>query len=276
MQNSSTRRRTHARILIDTVRYPIENPKSRAYKDIVDTAHQSFTQSGSISLPGFLSTEGIDRLQEEARARIPDAAHSTKMENAYGVPADEAMPADHPYRILGQTDRHGVAYHQMQDSSLADLYRWPPIRQLVADVTGHRRLYLHEDPSNALVLQIFPEGGRLAWHFDRAGFSCIIQLQAAEEGGEFEYVRALRSPEDECFDEVKAILLGDSTRVERRSAEPGTFSIFNGTRTLHRVTPVRGSRARMSLVLSYEDRPGVKLDVATRKRFFGPDAPDDD
>ena len=198
------------------------------------------------------------------------------MENAYGGAIDEAAPADHPCRILGETDRHGVAYHQMHESSLADLYRWPPVRQLVADVIGRLCLYLHEDPSNALVLQIFSAGGRLAWHFDRAGFSCIIQLQAAEEGGEFEFVRGLRSPEDECFDDVKAVLLGDRARVERRSAEPGTFSIFDGTRTLHRVTPVRGDRPRMSLVLSYEERPGVKLDAATRRRFFGPDAPDDE
>lgn len=272
MENSA---RPHPRCLIDTVRYPVEAPEGDAYKRAAGAARDSFARMGSISLPGFLSAEGIERLQEEARELIPDAVHSTKMENAYGIPADEARPTDHPHRILGPTDRHGVAYHQMRDSSLADLYCWPPVRQLVADVIGHRRLYLHEDPSNALVLQIFPEGGRLAWHFDRAGFSCVIQLQAAEEGGEFEFVRALRSPEDECFDDVRGVLFGNRARVERRTAQPGTFSIFNGTRTLHRVTPVRGERARMSLVLSYEDRPGVKLDVATRRRFFGPDAPGD-
>ena len=48
-----------------------------------------------------------------------------------------------------------------------------------------------------------------------------------------------------------------------------------GRDALHRVTTIEGPTPRMSLILSYEDRPGVRLDMATRRKFFGPTTPDD-
>jgi hypothetical protein len=44
---------------------------------------------------------------------------------------------------------------------------------------------------------------------------------------------------------------------------------------MHRVTKVLGDKARISLILSYEEQPGMKLNPELRKVFFGPDAPND-
>ena len=85
----------------------------------------------------------------------------------------------------------------------------------------------------------------------------------------------LRTAGDECFDDVRAVLTGQRSRVVQSRAKPGAFTMIEGNFALHRVTPIEGARPRMSLVLSYEEEPGVKLDVATRKFFFGQDAPDD-
>ena len=145
----------------------------------------------------------------------------------------------------------------------------------MADILDLPEVYLHEDPSNALVLQIYKPDCRLAWHFDRARFSTILQLQKADEGGYFEAAPAIRSADDENHGAVRSLLLEQQEAPVRRRSEPGTFVIIFGQNCLHRVTEFIGESARISLILSYEEEPGRKLDPETRKLFFGPDAPDD-
>ena len=157
---------------------------------------------------------------------------------------------------------------------LDKLYRWPPLRQFVADVTGNKTLYLHADPSNALVLQIYQTRDTLAWHFDQALFSTVLNLSETESGGAFECAPNIRTPDDPCFDAVRGVLLGNSDRVQRHFVKSGSFSIMLGRYTLHRVSEVTGETPRISMILSYEDRPGIKMDVTTRKMLFGPGAPD--
>jgi hypothetical protein len=261
--------------MIDLDRYPLDRPDADGYRRIVAERSRDLAQSGLVNLEGFLTQEGISRLVGEIETLMPDAYYAEKRENPYGAPITDDLPDDHPYRILAATERYGIAFHQMRGSALEDLYRWPPLRQFVADVTGHGKLYLHDDPSNALVAQIYKTGGGLAWHFDRALFSTILNLQETEEGGAFECVPSLRKSDDPCFDDVLDVLLEKSDRVERQHAKPGSFSIMLGRYALHRVTTIEGLTPRMSLILSYEDRPGVRLDVSTRKKFFGPTAPND-
>ncbi len=206
---------------------------------------------------------------------MPRSQRSEKLETPYGTASDPDAPRDHPSNIQNSSQRHCVAHHMLSETALDALYRWPPMRRLVADLVGKSELFLHEDPSNALVLMIYRTGDHLAWHFDRAHYSTIIALQASDAGGDFEYVPRLRSAVDECFDDVKAVLGGERSRVLQSQSKPGVCAIMEGDFCIHRVTPVEGATPRSSMVLSYEDEPGIKLDVATRKFFFGEDAPDD-
>ena len=261
--------------LINLEKYPLDDPEADRYRQIVSECRRELAQIGLVNLEDFLTSENTSRLVGEIEARMPESHFAQRRDNPYGAPITDDLPDDHPYRILGPTERYGIAFHQMRGTALEHLYRWPALRQFVADVTGHTKLYLHDDPSNALVVQIYKTGGGLAWHFDRALFSTILNLQESEAGGEFECVPALRKPADPCFDEVREVLLGRSPRVERHHAKSGSFSIMLGRYALHRVTTIEGLTPRMSLVLSYEDRPGVRLDVPTRRKFFGPTAPGD-
>ena len=261
--------------LIDLDRYPIDDRARARYREVVAQGRRDLAANGALALEGFITAVGLERLQAEAAALIPRAQFSAKQESPYGLTADDDVPEDHPYRIKGMSQRHCAAHHVMPGTALDALYRWPPVRRLVADLMAKPELYLHEDPSNALVLMIYKAGDRLAWHFDRAQYSNIIELQAAEAGGVFEYVPGLRTAGDECFDDVRAVLTGERSRVVQSRARPGAFTMIEGNFALHRVTPIEGATPRMSLVLSYEEEPGVKLDVATRRFFFGEDAPDD-
>ena len=258
---------------INLARYPLEHPDSETYRSIVTEAGKTLTETGIVNLEAFLTPAGTDRLMAAVEHLMPQAHRSKREDTAYGIPPTEDMPADHPYRILSPTDRYGIAYHQMRNTPLDELYVWPPLRQFIAAVTGNDKLYLHEDPSNALVLQIYKTHGGLAWHFDQALFSTVLNLSESEAGGAFECVPHLRTADDPCFDEVRDVLLGRSDRVRSLQVQRGSLSIMYGRYTLHRVTTIRGPSPRTSLVLSYEDRPGVKMDVATRRKLFGPTAP---
>ena len=261
--------------IINLEKYTLDYPETDRYRQIVTECSRELSQTGLVNLENFLTREGTSRLVAEIEARMPESHFAQRRDNPYGAPITDDLPDDHPYRILAPTERYGIAFHQMRGTVIEDLYRWPALRKFVADVTDHSKLYLHDDPCNALVVQIYKTGGGLAWHFDRALFSTILNLQESEAGGAFECVPGLRNPADPCFDEVRDVLLGHSRRVEQHYAKPGSFSIMLGRYALHRVTTIEGPTPRMSLILSYEDRPGVRLDVSTRRKFFGPMAPDD-
>lgn len=267
--------------LLDLTRYPLDRPESSVFKSLLGEARKVFAAGGSARFEGFLSPEGLAQLCREASALIPEAHFVEKRANPYHQAAPEGLsseelPPDHPYRIESATRRRGVAYHQMGGTALEALYRWPPLRHFVAEVTDKDELFLHEDPSNALVLQVYQPGDKLAWHFDRARFSTTLHLQAAAAGGHFESVAGLRRDDAESYSEVSKVLKGDRARVRQAVSKPGSFTIFNGNHTLHRVTEVAGNRPRLSLVLSYDETPGQKLDPETRRLFFGPTAPMDD
>jgi hypothetical protein len=62
---------------------------------------------------------------------------------------------------------------------------------------------------------------------------------------------------------------GDRSDVEILPSAPGTLAFFRGEHALHRVTPVRGTRARINSVLTYGVRPDMKLNELTQRLFYG-------
>jgi hypothetical protein len=47
------------------------------------------------------------------------------------------------------------------------------------------------------------------------------------------------------------------------------LNLFKGKYLAHRVTPVRGARARIIAVFSYYQRPGVSFGADERREFYG-------
>lgn len=263
--------------LINLKRYPLTDRGGDAYRQCVAELHERLMADNILPMEQFLTPDGIALLLEDAHALEPKAFYCLKEGNPYGIDPSEihTLPQDHPGRIMSPTERYGVGYHDMQGSQCAALYAWPPLRQFVADVLNLPELFLQDDPSNALVLQFYKPGGRLAWHFDRSRFSTLMQLQMADEGGFFEAAPGIRDADNQNYDAVRSLLLGKSDPPLRRRSKPGTFVILRGNDTLHRVTEIMGERDRISLILAYEEKPGVRLPVYLRRAFFGPDCPGD-
>lgn len=261
--------------LVDLAHYPIDEPGCARYREVIARGRRELAENGALALEGFLSAAGLERLQAEVAELLPEARCRANQESAYGLVPDDDVPEDHPYRIKASQQRHHVARHQMPQAAIDALYHWAPMRRLGADLMGRSEIFVHEDPSNAFVLMVYKQGDHLAWHFDKTDYSLAITIQAAESGGFFEYVPALRSADDECFDDVKKVLMGERSRVVKSRSKPGVFTMIKGNFALHRVTPVEGMAPRVQLVFCYENEPGIKLDVETRKFFYGADAPDD-
>lgn len=253
--------------------YPLDRPDSQRYQSVVAHCRRALHDRCMLNLEDFLSDVGIDKVAGEIDQRLPNAFHSSRDANPYGITETDILQTDHPYNILAATDRFGLAHHQLHETYLDQIYRWEPVRHFVGDVLNLDQIFLHEDPSNALVVQVYKSGGGLAWHFDRALYSTILTIRQPEDGGVFEWVANLRNDTDPCFDEVRDVLLDRSSRVQRCRAKPGSFTIISGRNTMHRVTANHSETPRCSAVLSYEDKPGVRLDAATRRLFFGPTAP---
>jgi hypothetical protein len=51
--------------------------------------------------------------------------------------------------------------------------------------------------------------------------------------------------------------------------DAGTLALFNGHRSLHRVTPIDAAPDRIMLVLSYDSKPGQVFSDDIRRNFFG-------
>jgi hypothetical protein len=49
--------------------------------------------------------------------------------------------------------------------------------------------------------------------------------------------------------------------------DPGTLVLFRGHRSLHRVTPVKGPRARINIVCSYSSEPGHAFSESHREAY---------
>ena len=149
------------------------------------------------------------------------------------------------------------------------LYESDALTRFIAAVLEKDVLYRSADPLDALQITRFHPGEELGWHFDNSEFSITVMYQQAEQGGNFEYVPALRSEHDDNYAAVQSVLQGDASAVKVQPSAPGTLAFFRGSRALHRVTPVSGSKPRINSVLTYGERPDMKLNDLTSELFYG-------
>jgi len=248
--------------------FPLHQPESTAFQNLVKDWRSKLSATGLINLANFLTSEGVEQFRAEVYERLPLAFHSVHGAQAYF----NKMPGEFPSDALG-SDTHCLGHHNLQNSAMNALYQWEPLRNFIAALTGNPKVYLHEDPTNALVVQIYKPGCWTGWHFDRAVFTTIVNLGEPEAGGKFECAPDIRTEENPGYDDVRDVLLGKSNRVAQHDMKAGSLTLMLGRYSLHRVTPVEQESDRISLVLKYETEPGVFISAEDRKHIYGPSAP---
>lgn len=256
---------------VNLSKYPLHQPQSETYQQLVNEQRQALADTGLINLNGFLTSEGVDQCRSEVYERMPDAFHSVHGAQAYF----NNFPGDLPTDVLG-SNTHCLGHHTIRHTAMDALYHWEPLRRFIAALTGNDEVFLHEDPTNALVVQIYKPDCWTGWHFDRALFTTIVNLGEPEAGGVFECATDIRTENDPSYAAVREVLLNQSDKTSQHIMEAGSLTLMLGRYSIHRVTPVEQSLDRISLVLKYETEPGVFISAADRKLIYGPSAPGPD
>ena len=256
--------------VVDLARYPIHRLDGDKGRALVDACAADLDANGACVLEGFVLPGAVADMVALAERLADKAWHSDRTHTIYFEPVDATVPAAHPRAHQVRSAKNGIAYdHIPADAPLRRLYESDDLAAFIAAVLRKPVLYRSADPLDALQITTFRPGEELGWHFDRSEFSMTVMYQEPESGGEFEYAPGLRSGNDENYDGVQRVLRGDRSGLRILPSAPGTLAFFRGEHALHRVTPIRGRTPRVNSVLTYGERPDMKLNDLTQRLFYG-------
>ena len=254
--------------LFRTSRYPIHQPESSAYADLVRESRRRLANERCCQLAGFIRPAMVRLMQSEANNLVSSATFTQAELNPYfSIPADD-IPADHPLRRFSLR-RHGMVradrFHR--NGVIWTLFQNQDLCDFVAQTLGYESLYTYRDPYSSVNINVQPAGCEFAWHFDNNDFTVSLGLKQCRKGGQFEYVADLRSETDENYRGVQAVLDGERGKVRTLVLEPGDLQLFIGGNSLHRVTAPLGEE-RQSLLLSYVTDPANLTSPQKAKRIW--------
>jgi hypothetical protein len=257
--------------VVDTARYPLSDPASAAWGDVVSRVQQELRTVGCSVLPDFVQRSQRDALRRECGGIAARAYYDVETVNAYNTAADPSLPDGHPARITMQRGNAFVARDDIPGGFIIhQLYTSPLFQRFIASCFGLPRVHELADPLSGLCLNVIIPGQAHPWHFDTNEFTVSMLTQQPQAGGMFEYCPNIRSPRTENVDDVGAVLAGRSEHLVRHlPLRPGDLQLFTGRYSLHRVTAVRGETARHSAILAYSERPGVIGTLARTQQLFG-------
>jgi hypothetical protein len=262
---------TDVRQVVDVARYPLDDPDGAGYRAVVDRVRREIADDGCSVIPDFVRPELHETQRAECAAVAPRAYFDVETVNVYNVDVDDSLPPDHPARIPMRRENAFVARDLVPaDAIIHRLYADEAFQRFVAACFGLPRVHELGDPLAGLCLNVVRPGTGHPWHFDTNEFAVSLLTQRAEGGGDFEYVPRIRSARDENVDDVRAVLEGRAAdRVRRLGLRPGDLQLFQGRYSLHRVSPVTGTRQRHTAIFSYSERPGVVGSPARTRQLFG-------
>lgn len=256
--------------VVDLDRYPIHDLGSAEGQAFLAGCRAELAERGVCSLPGFVRPEAVAAMITIAEELDGSAWASESTHTVYFEEPDDSLGADHPTARTVRSAKHGIAYDQLPaDAPLRRLYEHDDLTEFVAAVLGKPVFYRSADPLDALQVTLFHDGEELGWHFDRSEYSVTVMYQQADEGGDFDYCPGLRDENDENYAGVSAALDEDRSLMVRLESSPGALAIFRGHHALHRVTKVVGPRPRINSVLTYGERPDMRLNDLTSLLFYG-------
>jgi hypothetical protein len=259
---------------VDLERYPILELASGRARELVAHCRSQLAAQGACELPGFVAAEASERMAKESDTLVGRGHFAETRATVYLDLPEAGLPAGHPRgRLAERSAVEAIAYDRIPPShALRQLFEWDGLMQFVAAALGKPRLYRYADPLGALNVAAMRAGDALGWHFDQTDFVVSIALRDAAQGGDFEYTPLIRSPEDERYDDVAAVLDGDRTRVRTIPLTPGTLLLFEGRNSLHRVTAIGGDDVRLVALLAYDTKPDIVSTELLRRVRYGRNA----
>lgn len=260
--------------LVDLDRYPVGRPDDPGLVATVAAGREALRRDGTAVFPGFVPAEAVAAMVSEAERLAVGRHHQDVRGTPYLAPPDPDRPDGDPRRHLGRSALTAIPYDAFPaDSPLRAVYEDDDVLRFVAAVLDVGELHRYADPLGALNVAAMDEGDELAWHFDQTDFVVSIALRPSRAGGHFLCAHALRTADDERYDDVAAVLAGAAPeRVRTLPMEPGTLVLFAGRRSLHAVSPVEGPTSRLVALLAYDTRPGTDSTPLLKRTRYGREA----
>jgi len=257
--------------LVNTSRYPVDSAENPQYQKNLTLTRARLERDGCAVIPDFLSPLGLSQLLAEAEERRNLAYFSANTKtNVYFSADDPSLAKDHPRRIFLERT-NGFITSDCYDNTSASraLYNWPALMTFIQDCLGKDRLYIYEDPVSNMIVNVLTPESQFNWHFDTNEFTITMLLKSAVSGGHFEYAPNLRNANDECYEDVRAVLCGEAQQVTRLNLAAGDLQLFLGRFSLHRVTKNTGLSDRLLLIMSFAEKPGMIGSVERTRELYG-------
>lgn len=258
--------------VIDLDRYPIHEPGSPAWFELLDRAHARLDDDGCLVLDGFLLPAALDLAAEEISAmatHVPIRRHVSTVYARRDI--EMSLPADDP-RVQPLTWHAGhVTRDMIPPYTIAHrLYASSYFKGFIAACTRRERVFEYADPLAGLVATVLPPTGAYPWHYDTNEYVATIMTRKPDHGGVFQYCANLRHPGDENLTGLSEVLSGVHPEMIRTvDIESGDLQLFLGRYSLHQVTTTGGVTDRHVMVFSYADRPGVIGPVDRTRAVYG-------
>src|SRR3984957_5147790 len=133
--------------LVDLKRYPVLDPDSEVYSNVVAAGRTAIATRGAAELPGFVSPAGVTALVDDAESLASRAHRSAGQGTAYLEVPDFSLPEGHP-RLTWGTSRVGAVPYDVipRSSPLRRLYEWSPMPELIAAILDRGPLFPYADP----------------------------------------------------------------------------------------------------------------------------------
>ncbi len=254
---------------VDLERYPIDRPGPER-EALVVGARAAIDAEGCAVLKGFIRSERLGELVAECDRVAVHGHRNFNRTNPYFTQDRPSAPEGHPLRrFYDRSNAFVPADNFGPGSILREIYEWPAFAPFIQEALGEQRFFRYADPLADVIVNLTEEGNGFPWHFDTNNYTVTLAIQNAASGGDFEYSPHLRTPTDENYAGVEAVLDGHSTLVRSLQLEPGDLQIFKGRYSLHRVTPLAGPRTRYVAIFSYVEEPGMVGSPERTRQLYG-------
>ena len=256
--------------LVNLVSYPIDDLDG-AGAALLRSCQSSLADDAICHLPDFIKPEALAVMQAEANGQR-DLTYWMEVERrAYSWRNPGNYPQGHPVtlttpNLIGSITQDCFS----KQGAFVSTFEQPALTEFVRRCLNLESLHPVACPYLAANIKVMSEGCQHAWHFDQNDGAVTLMIQSAAEGGHFEYVPYLRSEDDENYSEVGRLLSGKELPIRRAGLANGSFCLFKGRRSIHRVSEVKqGSPDRLLAVFSYHNIPGHRYKDSTVRSVLG-------
>lgn len=249
-------------------RYPLHDLDGNEGKTLVRQAHEMMERDTLCLFDGFLREPAVKLLAAEITQLEPQAHRVDYRCTPYGWMNNAGFPADHPRAQLPRRNCSVISTDLLNpDGACLELYGFDELTEFVRRLLRYNALHRTACPTLSVQVNVMREDDNFGWHFDTNDGVVSFTIQNPDNGGGFEYAPLIRDETDENYTAVSRILDGlDTPRQPVMSA--GTFSLFLGRCSLHRVAPVGRTRhSRQSLLFSYDRKPDIAFPAKTCRRL---------